>query len=80
MKVGAELSFDIDEPQVLVQYPDDAIEWHHRVLPQRFRGAVWLVLTPDLNVEVKDLSQSNLFPLVRGGAVPAAVQGRCYLF
>ncbi len=62
-----------------MQYPDDALEWHDRVLLRRFREGVWLVLTPDLSVEVADLGETSLFPLVRGGAVRAAVQGRRYL-
>ncbi len=45
------MSLDIDEPQVLVNYPDDALAWHQRVLFRRVRDAVWLVLTPDLNVD-----------------------------
>ena len=44
------MSLDIDEPQVLINYPDDAFPWHHRVLLRRLRDAVWLVATPDGNV------------------------------
>ena len=74
------MSLDIAEPQVLVQFADDALEWHHRILLRRFKGATWIVLTPVHDTEVQDLSQHALLPSGRGTAVPAHVAARCYLF
>ncbi len=74
------MSLDIDEPQVLVQYPDDDLEWHHRVLLRRLRDATWIMLTPDLNIEVADLGEHTLLPPVRAAPLPADVADRCYTF
>jgi hypothetical protein len=71
---------DIIEPQVLVRFPDDTLDWHHRVLLRRLRDATWIVLTPDFDTEVQDLSQHTLLPLARGGPVPVNVAARRYLF
>ena len=73
------MSLDIDEPQILINYPDDAFPWHHRVLLRRLRDAVWLVATPDGNVEATDLAVQPLVALGRAAPVPVNAVGRCYL-
>ena len=74
------MSLDVDEPQVLVRFPDDPVTWHHRVLLRRLRDATWIVLTPDFSVEVADLSAHNLFPLIRATPLPAPMVADAYLF
>ncbi len=70
------MSLDIDEPQVLVQFPGDDIEWHHRVLLRRLHDATWIVPTPDFDIEVADLGEHALLPWVRAALVPAHVGGQ----
>ena len=71
---------DIEEPQVLISYPDDPIRWHHRVLLRRLQGSTWVVLTPDEEVEVADLAEHQILPLARDAPVPAVAAGNTYLF
>eukprot|EP00971_Amphidinium_carterae_P104106 2061796-Amphidinium_carterae.1 len=74
------VSLDIDEPQVLLRFADDPVEWHHRVLIRRLRDAVWVVLTPDGELQVENLADYQLLALERGQPVPALAAGNCYLF
>ena len=66
------MALHIDDPQVLLEYPDDRVTWHHRVLFQRLRDALWVVVTPDPSV-------FNLLPLARGCVIPRHV-GTTHLF
>ena len=58
---------NLEEPQVLVEYPNDGVPWRHRVLPRRLREAVWIVVTTERHVQIEGLSSFNLLPLSRGG-------------
>eukprot|EP00974_Lingulodinium_polyedra_P024441 2366040-Lingulodinium_polyedra.AAC.1 len=62
------MALDIEEPQVLINFPDDPVPWHHRVLLRRLRDAVWVVLTPDGELQVEDLGDYRLLPMGRGAA------------
>ena len=76
----AEIALDISEAQVCIEFPDDPnYSWHHRVLLSKLDGGRWVVLTPDGDVEVSDLSAHRVVPLTRGKAVPARVAGDVYL-
>ena len=66
------MALHIDDPQVLLEFPDDRVTWHHRVLLRRLRDAVWVVVTPDSSVV-------NLLPLARGCVIPRHV-GTTHLF
>lgn len=71
----------IDEPQILISFDDDAqFPLHHRVLLRRCGEGVWVVATPDLDVQVEDLREHNLVALGRGALVPTSSQGQCYMF
>jgi hypothetical protein len=72
-------SLDIDEPQVLIHYAGDRIPWHHRILLRRLKDAVWLLVSPDGNVEATDLGAVAILALGRGVPLPAHVVGQCYL-
>jgi hypothetical protein len=74
-------TLDIEEKQVLARYDeDDYFTWHHRVLLKRLEGSKWLVLTPDLGVEVCDLSVRPMVPLRRAAPFPAAQAADAYIF
>jgi hypothetical protein len=76
----AELALDIAEAQVAIEFADDPnYSWHHRILLAKLDGGRWIVLTPDGDVEVADLSAHRVVPLTRGKAVPARVAGDIYL-
>jgi hypothetical protein len=54
--------------------------WHMRILHEKVGDAKWVVSTPDLEVEVLDLSTHRVVPLSRNGPFPARVQGNIYRF
>jgi len=74
------MALDCEEPQVLVRFVDDQIQWHHRVLIRRLSAAIWIALTPDGELQVIDLSEYDILPLARGGNIPAQAGGDTYLF
>ena len=50
-------TLDLDERQVLVDFPEDAnYMWHHRLLLVSLGGSVWICSTPDLAIQRIDLS------------------------
>ena len=48
---------NIREPQILLYQPDDVdgIVWHHRILVLQVKGAKWVSLDPELELQVIDL-------------------------
>ena len=74
------MALNITEPQVLLYYEGDAPEWHHRVLLRRLRDAVWVVLTPERDVQVENLADFTLLAFPRGAAVPSAAADNAHLF
>ncbi|CAK0832272.1 unnamed protein product [Prorocentrum cordatum] len=64
-------TLDIREAQVQVHYPDEDLEWHHRVLLHRVEGALWLGPTPDHEIVRVDLSVLRHHALDRSSAFPA---------
>ena len=52
------------------EYTTDGVPLRHRVLLRRLREAAWVVGTPELDVQIEDLSTFNLLPLTRGGNFP----------
>jgi hypothetical protein len=64
------MSLDIQEGQVLVHFPGDAVPWHHRVLLCRVSGGLWVVATPDLEVQTLDVLASPVRAIYRGDDVP----------
>jgi hypothetical protein len=73
------ISLDIPESQVLVNFPNDAIPWHHRVLLFRIEGSKWVVLTPDGDIQVIDLKSRDLRALSRNSPIPRGLGGS-YVF
>ena len=75
-----DVTLDIKEVQVLVNYPGDAdgFNWHHRVLLCRIEGSTWLTLTPDLEIQRHDLSAIPHRVLDRAAPFPTAITGEIY--
>eukprot|EP00959_Pyramimonas_sp_CCMP1952_P362962 7600810-Pyramimonas_sp.AAC.1 len=72
---------DIPEFQVAVRFDDDPnFTWHHRILLRRVRDAVWITLTPDLDLERINLDERRHRVLERGQAFPDAIVGDLYAF
>ena len=76
----ADLTLDIPEVQVLVNYPLDpgGFYWHHRILLHRIEGSSWLTLTPDLDVQRHDLGAVQHRVLDRKSPFPADIAGEVY--
>ena len=66
-------ALDLDVPQVAVDYFDDegGFPWHHRLLLVKLgEGSRWAAATPTHEIEVVNLDQHRVVPLVRGAEVP----------
>lgn len=50
-------ALDILEIQVLVHFPGDDLEYHHRILLHRVAEGQWMTLTPDLELDRHDLAE-----------------------
>ena len=73
------MSLDVPEKQILVYFPNDNVAWHHRLLIVPIKEAVWVVATPDFDVEVMNLAGMNIRALGRNVAFPAGL-GQVYGF
>lgn len=75
-------SLNIAEPQILLHFPHDAngVLHHHRVLLHKIGGGQWVVLTPDLDLEVADLSVARHRVLARHAPFPADLVDDSYVF
>jgi hypothetical protein len=67
-------TLDIAEPQVLVNYPNDAdgFVWHHRILLYRVKAGTWVTLTPTLELQTHNLLTTPHVVLARASRFPAA--------
>lgn len=76
----AELSLDVPEIQVLVNYPADAdgMYWHHRILLHRVGGGDWITLTPDHEFQRHDLSTQAHRVLERHAPFPSDISDEVY--
>lgn len=54
----ADLTLDISDPQVLLNFPEDpnGVTEHHRVLLCRLGPGRWIASSPDFDLEVLDLN------------------------
>jgi hypothetical protein len=74
-------TLDVPEPQVLIYFEGDAnFQWHHRVALRRLKDSTWILLTPDLEIQVTDLGAVRIIALAKNSSVPADVMGNCYMF
>ena len=67
-----ERTLNISEPQVLFHYPADpnGLEYHQRVLVHKIGQGRWVVLSPDLELSVEDLTQQRHVVLSRHSPFP----------
>eukprot|EP00974_Lingulodinium_polyedra_P029817 2872139-Lingulodinium_polyedra.AAC.1 len=64
-------SLDVRYRQVLVAYREDPeVTWHHRLLLARASGSWWVACTPDLELQLLDVSEAEIAPLQPGRAIP----------
>ena len=52
--------------------------WHYRILLCRIKGSIWLILTPDLEIQRHDLSAIPHRVLDRAAPFPTAITGEIY--
>jgi len=62
---------DVDVRQCLIDFYEDPIPWHHRLLLVKGEGLNWIWLTPDGEVQRGSLAEHRVVALRRGGAYPA---------
>ena len=75
-----ELSLDVSEDQVLVNFPQDTdgFYWHHRLLLHRVSGGVWLWLSPDYEIVRHDLGAIPHRIIERRSPFPADIADEIY--
>ena len=76
----ADLTLDIPEVQIVVNYPLDGggFFWHHRILLHRIEGGIWLTLTPDHEIQRHDLNALRHRILQRSAPYPADIAAEIY--
>ena len=72
----------LQDPQVLLHFADDAagLVWHHRILLHKIGGGKWVVLTPDLELQVEDMGARRHIVLGRHAPFPGHLLDECYIF
>ena len=73
------MSLDVGVPQIIVNYPDNRLPWHHRILLVDLGGGKWIWATPDRSVQVGDLTSLSFKTVVRNADFPP-VTGNIYGF
>ena len=73
---------NIREPQFLLYQPDDVdgIVWHHRILVLQVKGAKWVSLDPELELQVIDLDTLEYVLLDKDSDFPADKIGDAFPF
>jgi hypothetical protein len=61
---------DVAERQVLINYVNDAVPWHLRVLNIKLDGTRWIWTTPDLACQVGDVANFRIRPIARNVEIP----------
>ncbi|CAK8989683.1 Uncharacterized protein SCF082_LOCUS1918 [Durusdinium trenchii] len=75
-------SLNIPDPQILLHYFHDAggFYHHHRVLLFRVSQGTWVLLSPDLELEVVDLTTRRHRIGGRHAPLPDDIADECYIF
>ena len=78
----ADLTLDVQEPQILVSYPNDndGFFHHHRLLLVKLGPGRWIASSPDHELECLDLTGHRYRVLSRRSAFPADIQDSIYAF
>lgn len=79
---AADLTLDVPDPQILVHFPADrdGFHHHHRLLLVKLSPGRWVASSPDLELEVLDLTGRQYRPLLRRSTFPADIQDAIYAF
>ena len=73
------MSLDGGDPQILVNYPDNRLTWHPRILLVDLGGGKWIWATPDRSVQLGDRSTRRFKTVARNADFPP-VTGNIYGF
>ncbi|CAK0822646.1 unnamed protein product, partial [Prorocentrum cordatum] len=73
-------SLDIREPQIVVNFPLDALPWHHRILLHAMGDGRWMCLTPDMEITQHNLNELRHYVLDRNAQFPRWVLAGLYAF
>ena len=75
-------SLNVGEPQILLFFGNDVngVLWHHRLLLHKVGGGRWVVLTPDMDLEIADLATQRHRVLGRHAPIPQDVADISYIF
>eukprot|EP00959_Pyramimonas_sp_CCMP1952_P251937 5263908-Pyramimonas_sp.AAC.1 len=71
---------DIREPQIVVNFPLDALPWHHRVLLLAMGDGRWMCLAPDMEITQHNLNELRHYVLDRNAQFPRWVLAGLYAF
>ena len=63
-------TLDVEERQVLQGYPADIFQYHARLLLLHISGALWIILTPTLDLYQEDFAGEDVVPLARAAQFP----------
>ena len=80
MRGEMDLTLDVAEVQVLINYPQDpaGFYWHHRLLLHRVEGGIWICLTPDHDLVRCDLNSLPHRILERRSPFPPDIAAEVY--
>lgn len=75
------MTLSMGEPSMLLLCEAGPPPYHHRILMCRLREATWIVATPEGDLQVDELSEFQIFPLMRAEAIPKIAEAAgCHLF
>jgi hypothetical protein len=82
MAAANDLTLDIKEPQILLNFPGDAAGffWHQRILLKKLGGGRWICVSPDYDFEVVDMNVRVHVVLDRRAPFPGAQLAAAYIF
>lgn len=82
MAAGEDISLDVPEPQILLNFPGDPNGYfhHHRLLLKRLSPGRWITLTPDYDMETIDLNVRQHLVLGRRTPFPGHLLQEIYAF
>lgn len=80
MAAAEDISLDVPEPQILLNFPGDANGFfhHHRLLLKRLSPGRWIALSPDYELETIDLNARQHIVLGRRSPFPAHLLPEIY--
>ena len=77
---GEARSLDISEPQVALEFADDPVRYHHRLLLVPLGGGRHIAVSPDWDLDTVDLNVQRVTNLNRNAPFPARIADQIYTF